>query len=355
MRTRYGGAGLMGERLCSLMNSGKITLDKLAKATGVSKPMIERIRTGDVGAGLGTIIPIADYFSVPLDYFTGRMDEETAREIIADYPQNFMRVRRLGYEAYLRSGDRISRDSRSIAPWPYNLLEEITHEETKEPINEDQEDGLIFALGMLKDVEKEAILMYYKEDKTLNEIASVFGKSGERARQCIHTGIMKLRHKSRRMYFERGLKYVDELISLERKIKELKEKAEKAELEYEAELNRIEEKKKNLAVLEDRLNKSKANIKESLLDLLNNENEESGKEHIDIEVLNMKIKDLEFSNRVYNQLLRAGINTILDIVKYSREKSLKSMRNIGKKCIDEIHEKLNYFGVHWIDKYLGEM
>jgi DNA-directed RNA polymerase alpha subunit len=148
---------------------------------------------------------------------------------------------------------------------------------------------------------------------------------------------------------------VDELISLERKIKELKEKAEKAELEYEADCNRLEEKKRNLEELEDSLNKSEVEITKSILGYINNGSEESAEGVDDIRIMNISIEDLEFSTRVYNSFARKGLRTILDIVRYSKERSLLSIRNIGKKCIDEVHEKLNYFGVHWTDKYLGEM
>lgn len=51
------------------------------------------------------------------------------------------------------------------------------------------------------------------------------------------------------------------------------------------------------------------------------------------------IDDLELSVRAYNCLKRAGINTIADLLDKSVE-DLGKVRNLGKKSIDEIEEKL---------------
>lgn len=51
------------------------------------------------------------------------------------------------------------------------------------------------------------------------------------------------------------------------------------------------------------------------------------------------IDDLELSVRAYNCLKRAGINTIADLIDKSID-DLGKVRNLGKKSIDEIEEKL---------------
>jgi len=49
---------------------------------------------------------------------------------------------------------------------------------------------------------------------------------------------------------------------------------------------------------------------------------------------------LELSVRAYNCLKRAGINTIADLLDKTID-DLGKVRNLGKKSIDEIEEKLN--------------
>lgn len=53
----------------------------------------------------------------------------------------------------------------------------------------------------------------------------------------------------------------------------------------------------------------------------------------------LPIEDLELSVRAFNCLKRAGINTVADLLEKSVE-DLQKVRNLGKKSIDEIEEKL---------------
>ena len=54
----------------------------------------------------------------------------------------------------------------------------------------------------------------------------------------------------------------------------------------------------------------------------------------------ISIDELELSVRAYNCLKRAGINTIADLLDKTID-DLGKVRNLGKKSIDEIEEKLN--------------
>ena len=65
-------------------------------------------------------------------------------------------------------------------------------------------------------------------------------------------------------------------------------------------------------------------------------------EYIDLKDPNTGIADLEFSIRTYNCLKRAGINTVGELRKKTYE-DLTHIRNLGRKCIDEIREKLGGF------------
>ena len=70
------------------------------------------------------------------------------------------------------------------------------------------------------------------------------------------------------------------------------------------------------------------------------EREETKKE----KVLEMTIDDLEMSVRSFNCLKRAGINTVEDITNRTEEEMIK-VRNLGKKSLDEVIQKLHSLGL----------
>ena len=72
------------------------------------------------------------------------------------------------------------------------------------------------------------------------------------------------------------------------------------------------------------------------------EKEESKKE----KVLEMPIEELELSVRSYNCLKRAGIATVEDLANKSQEDMMK-VRNLGKKSLDEVTNKLIELGLRF--------
>ncbi len=60
------------------------------------------------------------------------------------------------------------------------------------------------------------------------------------------------------------------------------------------------------------------------------------------EVYDMTIEELDFSVRSYNCLKRAGVNTVGDLLSKS-EDGLMNIRNLGKKSLKEIKQKLIEF------------
>lgn len=62
----------LGNRLSDLLASSDTSQRKLAKQIGVSNATISRIINGDGGVMLKTVIAIADYFSVSLEWLVGR-------------------------------------------------------------------------------------------------------------------------------------------------------------------------------------------------------------------------------------------------------------------------------------------
>lgn len=61
-------------------------------------------------------------------------------------------------------------------------------------------------------------------------------------------------------------------------------------------------------------------------------------------VLDMTIEELDLSVRSYNCLKRAGINTVAELIMKSEEDMMK-VRNLGKKSLEEVDEKLNALGL----------
>ena len=72
------------------------------------------------------------------------------------------------------------------------------------------------------------------------------------------------------------------------------------------------------------------------------EKEESRKE----KVLEMSIEELELSVRSYNCLKRAGISTVEDLANKTEDDMMK-VRNLGKKSLDEVMNKLYSLGLEF--------
>jgi len=70
------------------------------------------------------------------------------------------------------------------------------------------------------------------------------------------------------------------------------------------------------------------------------EKEEDKKEKL----LEMTIEELDLSVRSYNCLKRAGINSVLELTTKSEEDMMK-VRNLGKKSLEEVQEKLAELGL----------
>ena len=70
------------------------------------------------------------------------------------------------------------------------------------------------------------------------------------------------------------------------------------------------------------------------------EKEESKKEKI----LEMNIEDLDLSVRSYNCLKRAGINTVEELVQRDEDEMMK-VRNLGRKSLEEVQQKLAQLGL----------
>ena len=63
-----------------------------------------------------------------------------------------------------------------------------------------------------------------------------------------------------------------------------------------------------------------------------------------VKALETSIEDLDFSVRAYNCLKRAGINTLQDLVNKS-ENDMMKIRNLGKKSLKEVLDKIRDMGL----------
>ena len=70
------------------------------------------------------------------------------------------------------------------------------------------------------------------------------------------------------------------------------------------------------------------------------EREETKKE----KVLEMTIEELDMSVRSFNSLKRSGINTVEELTNKTEEDMMR-IRNLGKKSLEEITQKLHSLGL----------
>lgn len=75
------------------------------------------------------------------------------------------------------------------------------------------------------------------------------------------------------------------------------------------------------------------------------EKDDKGKER----ALEMTIEELDLSVRSFNCLKRAGINTVEDLVSKTEEEMMK-VRNLGRKSLEEVTEKLHSLGFALADE-----
>ena len=68
------------------------------------------------------------------------------------------------------------------------------------------------------------------------------------------------------------------------------------------------------------------------------------KEAVKEKVLDMTIEELDMSVRSFNCLKRAGIDTVEDLINRTEEDMIK-VRNLGKKSLEEVIQKLNTLGL----------
>ena len=69
----------------------------------------------------------------------------------------------------------------------------------------------------------------------------------------------------------------------------------------------------------------------------------SKEEDQQVKLMELPIEEMDLSVRSYNCLKRAGMNTIQDLLKKSRNDMFK-VRNLGAKSVEEVIQKLESYG-----------
>lgn len=227
------------------------------------------------------------------------------------------------------NGYRIGRSDRSHIfsagihySYPYNLIMAVfnpTPEEEFEyswfEITEDRWRGINYALTTLTKMENLCIYYYFskEESMTLDAISKKFGRTREGIRQTVHKALRKLRHPSRARYLLYG---------------------------YAIASGEIKERERALRQKEiDDANKEIDERLDKLRTKLNSTDEELIEYDADIDLY-----DLDLSVRAYNCLCRAGYKTLGDISKASQY-DLMCIRNLGRKSLDEILDKVAKYGI----------
>ena len=190
--------------------------------------------------------------------------------------------------------------------------------------------GLEFAmiLANLSDREADIIRLRYQKNKTLEEAANIHEIGRERVRQIEAKALRRMR----KPVVQRLL-----LMGASGWLKDL----------VESEANRIAEERIPREVskqISERLEWARERMMEreaeELALALNGEPDADPKV---ILAENITVEEMELSVRSYNCLKRAGYNTVADIIAKTYDE-LKIIRNLGKKSLEEIIQKVNELG-----------
>jgi len=187
--------------------------------------------------------------------------------------------------------------------WPYNLAEEVSgkskgSEEAEAFVRRTYAPGLLEEIENLGDRQKIVITLRYRSHMTLEDIAKELHVTRERVRQIEARAIRILR---RRESLNHWL-----LVPMERLL--------------EAQKERDELKLKLITSGRTEELKPESNLK------------------------SVGIDEMDLSVRAYNCLRRAGIDTLADLQKMTREDLMK-VRNMGRKSLEEIITKAKEYGI----------
>ena len=311
-----------------ILEKSGVSREDVGKAVGCSPQTIYTYTIRERSTpSLARAVQLADFFGVPLDYLCGRCSLEESESVLRDFSSCFSILSRGRYEGYLlrrRGGFLPAQYLRSAeAPYPYNLLDDIVSRHTgkreeadywQDILTEDQEAGLLCALSTLTEKERRVVDLYYREDKTLEEVGKQESATRERIRQIIAKAVRKLRHPRLFNLIRYGMNGY-EGVKAEMRRAELLRKREETLDEWESELLARK------AVLDE------------IFEGMSSVSSKTDASAADIACMDLSV-------RSYNCLKRAGLNTLQDVCDCARSGQLLRVRNLGRKSLREVLSKV---------------
>lgn len=310
------------EILKDLMSAAGMNYKVLSENSGIPRNTLRAYIENKCSPSIAVIIKLAGYFAIPADVLLGRYTEQEYKDIMSDYHRMFTELRTAPYEAYLKT--RLKEDGSSEpgkiddadieAPWPYNLLDDVTKARWPEVIGDDQAEGIMLAVRNLQERLADIVLKYYRDGISDADIAREYGLTRSRIGQLKAGALRNLRHPALYNLLvngKDGSKEADRLRD---------EKAEAERLKQEA-LNEQEKARQLMSLVNDYAEASNTSVKQ-------------------IQVEQMKsstaLDDIGLSVRSYNCLRRAGAKNVADVIEIIESGKLMTIRNLGKKSADEI-------------------
>lgn len=198
--------------------------------------------------------------------------------------------------------------------YPWNLLLAIRGRSCRSlpsPSAGYKADGLVYVLSLLKESDQELLRLRYQENKTQSETASYLGLSLKEIQTIEKSALEKLRSDTRWGYIRWGIAGY-----MRKRIQE--------EYQRGYHLGYCTGYRKGLEEVPDAP---------------------------DTDILDLPLETLGLSPRALNCLKVKGYQSIRDIVEL-KEPQIFCIRNLGKKCGQEIGEKLHVFGIYYTDRDL---
>lgn len=201
--------------------------------------------------------------------------------------------------------------------YPLNLIYAIFDDEADGIIENadtisDFNGSVEYVLHTLSERERTVLKYRFVDLMTYEEVGKLYNITRERIRQVEAKALRKLRHPSRAKYLKCGVSGIIENIRT------------------------------------DYFNKF-ADLENKLIELINLNTKTASRIVCGAEIrrkhtpTDLKIEDMDLSVRAYNCLKRTGIDNLQQLAKLSYD-DLAGIRNLGRKCVGEIIERLKEYG-----------
>jgi RNA polymerase sigma factor (sigma-70 family) len=308
-----------------LIEETGMSYKRFSKTVGLNYTQVLDYCNGRGTPELSVVVELADYFAVPIDLLVGKCTAEQADNILSNYSQTFMLLRRASFEKYLagrRNLPKIVLSPQYEEPYPYNLIHDIMNEPSDRVITNDKIRVLEELLKQLPENSRQCIDLYYKKGRTLESIAKEHNLSKERIRQIISRGLCQIKTPVNISLIINGWENTKKF---ERRMKQLTK-------ELEAKEKDLSEREKLVEAGENHLKK--------WIDIF--EFDSTGafnpKKKNCEQLLSKSVSSLGLSARALHVLYKNGYKTVFDVVKQLNTNASKLIRlhNMGKISYREI-------------------